>query len=137
MGRPVVREQLLDAIPVTGKAFQVVEGDFVTSEEGTGLVHLAPAFGADDSPEQHAADVYKSSHETADHALVEALTGDAQSANHWLEELGVAFTHDPDGGYRLARCGGASGGPSRPWSCCWRAARCCTPPTSRGSVRAW
>ncbi|MBI4501032.1 MAG: isoleucine--tRNA ligase [Gemmatimonadetes bacterium] len=41
-------EQLLDAIPVQGKAFEVVEGAFVTSEEGTGLVHLAPAFGADD-----------------------------------------------------------------------------------------
>ena len=69
---------------------------------------IQAAFGADDSPEQHAADVYKSSHETADHALVEALTGDAQSAIHWLEELGVEFTRDPDGGYRLARCGGAS-----------------------------
>ena len=42
-------QQLLDAIPVDpAKAFRVVEGDFVTSEEGTGLVHLAPAFGADD-----------------------------------------------------------------------------------------
>src|SRR6202012_4348107 len=39
--------------------------------------------------------------------LVEALTGDAQSAIHWLEELGVEFTRDPDGGYRLARRGGA------------------------------
>jgi L-aspartate oxidase len=38
---------------------------------------------------------------------VEILTGDAQSAIHWLEELGVAFTRE-NGGYRLARCGGAS-----------------------------
>ncbi len=36
------------------------------------------------------------------------LTGDARSAIHWLEELGVEFTRDEDGGYRLARCGGAS-----------------------------
>ena len=35
------------------------------------------------------------------------LTGDAQSAIHWLEELGVEFTRE-NGGYRLARCGGAS-----------------------------
>ncbi|MDH3290047.1 MAG: isoleucine--tRNA ligase [Gemmatimonadota bacterium] len=42
-------EQLLDAIPVDAdQAFRVVAGEFVTNEEGTGLVHLAPAFGADD-----------------------------------------------------------------------------------------
>ncbi len=42
-------EQLLDAVTVDpGQAFRVVSGDFVTSEEGTGLVHIAPAFGADD-----------------------------------------------------------------------------------------
>src|SRR5205807_1957875 len=64
--------------------------------------------GGDDSPERHAEDVFRSSHETADATLVEVLTGDARSAIHWLEELGVEFTRDPDGGYRLARCGGAS-----------------------------
>jgi aspartate oxidase len=65
-------------------------------------------FGADDSPEQHGGDIWKSSHETADQALVDVLTGDARSAIHWLEELGVEFTRDDDGGYRLARCGGAT-----------------------------
>ena len=69
---------------------------------------IQASFGADDSPEQHAQDVWNSSHETADMRLVEVLTGDAQSAIHWLEELGVEFTRDPDGGYRLARCGGAT-----------------------------
>jgi L-aspartate oxidase len=64
-------------------------------------------FGDDDSPELHAADIFASSHETADLRLVETLTGDARGAIHWLEELGVAFTRD-NGGYRLARCGGAS-----------------------------
>jgi aspartate oxidase len=64
-------------------------------------------FGDDDSPELHAADIFASSHETADPRLVETLTGDARGAIHWLEELGVAFTRD-NGGYRLARCGGAS-----------------------------
>lgn len=29
-------------------AFQIIGGDFVTTEDGTGLVHLAPAFGEDD-----------------------------------------------------------------------------------------
>ncbi len=41
--------QLLDAVPVDRKkGLRVVPGDFVTNEEGTGLVHLAPAYGADD-----------------------------------------------------------------------------------------
>src|SRR5438094_3277473 len=68
---------------------------------------IQAAFGDDDSPEQHAEDVWKSSHETADRRLVEVLTGEALGAIHWLEELGVQFTRE-NGGYRLARCGGAS-----------------------------
>ena len=68
---------------------------------------IQAAFGPDDSPEQHAEDVWKSSHETADRRLVEVHTGDAPGAIHWLEELGVEFTRE-NGGYRLARCGGAS-----------------------------
>jgi L-aspartate oxidase len=68
---------------------------------------IQAAFGADDSPEQHAADVWRSSHETADRRLAEVLTDDARSAIHWLEEAGVEFTRE-NGGYRLARCGGAT-----------------------------
>ena len=68
---------------------------------------IQAAFGDDDSPEQHAEDVWKSSHETADRHLVEVLTSEAPGAIHWLEELGVEFTRE-NGGYRLARCGGAS-----------------------------
>jgi aspartate oxidase len=68
---------------------------------------IQAAFAADDSPEQHAQDVWKSSHETANMELVEVLTSEAPSAIHWLEELGVEFTRE-NGGYRLARCGGAS-----------------------------
>src|ERR671935_458400 len=68
---------------------------------------IQAAFGADDSPEQHAQDVWRSSHETANMRLVEALTSEAPAAIHWLEELGVAFTR-ANGGYRLARCGGAT-----------------------------
>src|SRR5437867_8365885 len=69
---------------------------------------IQAAFGEDDSPELHAEDVWKSSHETANRRLVAVLTSEAPSAIHWLEELGVEFTRE-NGGYRLARCGGASG----------------------------
>src|SRR6201997_88469 len=68
---------------------------------------IQAALGEDDSPEQHAQDVWKSSHETANMELAEILTSEAPSAIHWLEELGVEFTRE-NGGYRLARCGGAS-----------------------------
>jgi L-aspartate oxidase len=68
---------------------------------------IQAALGEDDSPEQHAQDIWKSSHETANMELVEVLTSEAPSAIHWLEELGVQFTRE-NGGYRLARCGGAS-----------------------------
>jgi L-aspartate oxidase len=68
---------------------------------------IQAAFGADDSPDQHAEDVWRSSHETADRRLAEILTVEAPGAIHWLEELGVEFTRE-NGGYRLARCGGAT-----------------------------
>jgi aspartate oxidase len=68
---------------------------------------IQAAFGVDDSPELHAEDVWRSSHETANMELVTVLTSEAPSAIHWLEELGVAFSRE-NGGYRLARCGGAS-----------------------------
>ncbi len=68
---------------------------------------IQAAFGEDDSPEIHAEDVMRSSHDTANPRLVEVLTTEAPSAIHWLEELGVEFTRS-NGGYRLARCGGAS-----------------------------
>jgi succinate dehydrogenase / fumarate reductase flavoprotein subunit/L-aspartate oxidase len=68
---------------------------------------IQAAFADDDSPETHAEDILRSSHETADRRLVEVLTTEAPSAIHWLEEAGVEFTRQ-NGGYRLARCGGAS-----------------------------
>jgi len=40
-------EQLFD-VPVEGKSHTVINADFVTLEEGTGVVHIAPAFGEDD-----------------------------------------------------------------------------------------
>jgi L-aspartate oxidase len=68
---------------------------------------IQAAFGEDDSPETHAEDVMRSSHDTANPRLVEVLTSEAPSAIHWLEEIGVEFTRS-NGGYRLARCGGAT-----------------------------
>jgi L-aspartate oxidase len=68
---------------------------------------IQAAFGEDDSPELHAEDVWRSSHETADMRLVEILTSEAPATIHWLEEQGVEFTRE-NGGYRIARCGGAS-----------------------------
>ncbi|HEX5624750.1 MAG TPA: isoleucine--tRNA ligase [Saprospiraceae bacterium] len=42
-------EPLFDyAAPQEGDAFKVVVGDFVSTEDGTGIVHIAPSFGADD-----------------------------------------------------------------------------------------
>src|SRR5690349_6493424 len=68
---------------------------------------IQAAVGDDDSPDLHAEDVMRSSHDTADPRLVEALTTEAPGAIRWLEELGVEFTRE-NGGYRLARCGGAT-----------------------------
>ena len=35
--------------PTDGEAFKVLIGDFVTTEDGTGIVHIAPSFGSDDN----------------------------------------------------------------------------------------
>ena len=43
-------EQLLPLIsPMEDGAFRVIQGDYVTTEDGTGIVHIAPNFGADDA----------------------------------------------------------------------------------------
>lgn len=41
-------EPLYSYIPVDKKAWYVIAGDFVSTEDGSGVVHIAPAFGADD-----------------------------------------------------------------------------------------
>ncbi|WP_277485131.1 isoleucine--tRNA ligase [Catalinimonas alkaloidigena] len=48
-------EQLMPYVPLPDPAFTVIAGDFVTTEDGSGLVHLAKTFGADDfrTLEQH------------------------------------------------------------------------------------
>ncbi|MBU1822486.1 MAG: class I tRNA ligase family protein, partial [Bacteroidetes bacterium] len=41
-------EQLLPYVQPSAPAFRVILGDFVTTEDGTGVVHTSPTFGADD-----------------------------------------------------------------------------------------
>ena len=42
-------EQLMPAIRPMGDAFKVIPGDYVTTDDGAGIVHIAPNFGADDA----------------------------------------------------------------------------------------
>lgn len=42
-------EQLIPWVNPGANAFKVIPGDFVTTEDGTGIVHIAPTFGADDN----------------------------------------------------------------------------------------
>ena len=44
----IVYEQLLPYVQPETPAFRVIIGDFVTTEDGTGVVHTSPTFGADD-----------------------------------------------------------------------------------------
>ncbi len=41
-------QQLIDWVKPDGDAFRVIAGDYVTTDDGTGIVHIAPTFGADD-----------------------------------------------------------------------------------------
>ncbi|HKM93061.1 MAG TPA: isoleucine--tRNA ligase [Prolixibacteraceae bacterium] len=44
----IAYEQLIPFVKPEGDAFRVITGDYVTTEDGTGIVHIAPTFGADD-----------------------------------------------------------------------------------------
>lgn len=50
-------EQLIPWVRPESGAFRVISGDFVTTEDGTGIVHIAPTFGADDYKVAKAFDV--------------------------------------------------------------------------------
>ncbi len=50
-------EQLMPLVKPEGDAFRVILGDFVTIEDGTGIVHIAPTFGADDDRVAKAANI--------------------------------------------------------------------------------
>src|SRR4029450_7721295 len=97
----------VSAAAAGGRIALVSKGPLQSCNSAKAQGGIQAAVGEDDSPEIHASDVWQSSHETADRRLVEVLTAEAPGAIHWLEELGVEFTRE-NGGYRLARCGGAS-----------------------------
>lgn len=44
-------------VELSHMAFRVIAGDYVTTEDGTGIVHIAPTFGADDAKVARAADI--------------------------------------------------------------------------------
>jgi isoleucine--tRNA ligase len=44
-------------VEMAGEAFRVIPGDYVTTEDGTGIVHIAPTFGADDAKVAKAAGI--------------------------------------------------------------------------------
>ena len=77
---------------------------------------IQASMGDDDSPEIHAEDVMRSSHDTADPRLVEVLTSEARIGDRVARGAGVRVhprqcqrrPRGQSGGYRLARCGGAT-----------------------------
>ena len=47
--KPVEADEKGNWVEASAKAFRVIPGDYVTTEDGTGIVHIAPTFGADDA----------------------------------------------------------------------------------------
>jgi len=88
-----------------GTAFKVVAGDFVTVEDGTGIVHIAPGFGDDDYKVGRKEKVPMLQHVTMDGHFVPAVadfpgmevkpkddpTKTDQKVIAWLEEKGLLF----------------------------------------------
>ncbi len=73
----IMYEQLIDWVNPGEGAFRVLTGDFVTTEDGTGIVHIAPTFGADD---------YKSQKKTVYLRLL--LRGKMALSDRWLIRRG-------------------------------------------------
>src|SRR5205823_5975726 len=69
----------------------VTKGSLQSCNSAKAQGGIQAAFGGDDSPEQHAEDVWQSSHETADRRLVEVLTAEAPRAIHWLDAGAVVL----------------------------------------------
>ncbi|WP_072542112.1 isoleucine--tRNA ligase [Bacteroides mediterraneensis] len=74
------------------KAFRVIPGDYVTTEDGTGIVHIAPTFGADDANVARAAGIpslFMINKKGETRPMVD-LTGKF----YLMEELGEAFVKE-------------------------------------------
>lgn len=54
--KPVIKDESGN-IKISDDAFRVIPGDYVTTEDGTGIVHIAPTFGADDAAVAKAAGI--------------------------------------------------------------------------------
>src|SRR5918997_4999062 len=105
----------LSAARAGGRVGLATKGSIQSCNSAKAQGGIQAAFGSDDSPEQHAADVWRSSHETADRGLVEVLTGEAPSAIAWLEEAGVEFTRESTAaGAPVSAPAGARGRAKRP-----------------------
>lgn len=55
--KPVTVDEDANWKDASDKAFRVIPGDYVTTEDGTGIVHIAPTFGADDANVARAAGI--------------------------------------------------------------------------------
>jgi isoleucyl-tRNA synthetase len=83
---------LADQGPDPNKAFRVLAGDFVTTEDGTGIVHLAPAFGEDDYAVAADAEIF----DPTEHATLYNPVGlDGRFTSH-VEGFEDKFVKDPD-----------------------------------------
>ncbi|MCQ2139805.1 MAG: isoleucine--tRNA ligase [Bacteroidales bacterium] len=85
-------EQLIPWFRPDEGAFKVILGDYVTTEDGTGIVHIAPTFGADDAKVAKAAGVpgmYVTDKDGAPQAQV-----DPQGRFYRIEDLDPAYVAD-------------------------------------------
>ncbi|MDE2876499.1 MAG: isoleucine--tRNA ligase [Gemmatimonadota bacterium] len=78
--------ELIPASEARGRAWEIVPGDFVSDEEGSGIVHMAPAYGADD---------YQAGKDFG-LAVLEPVRTDGTFAAH-LPLVGGIFFKDADG----------------------------------------
>lgn len=82
-------EQLIPWVNPGEGAFRVIPGDYVTVEDGTGIVHIAPTFGADDDKVAKAAGVPPL--QVVDAAGVRQPMVDRKGAFYRLEDLDPEF----------------------------------------------
>ncbi len=82
-------EQLINWVAPKKKAFKVIVGDYVTTEDGTGIVHIAPTFGADDARVAKLADIPPMILEDTDGNIVPMV--DKQGKFFKIEDLNPQF----------------------------------------------
>jgi isoleucyl-tRNA synthetase len=117
---------LFDFLDDTPNAFQVLAGDFVTTDEGTGIVHMAPAYGEDDQnacaeagiPVRVTVDDHtRFTHVVPDYEGVQVFDANAAIIRD-LRDAGVLLRHDTY---------------EHPYPHCWR----CDTPLVYKAVSSW